>query len=329
MDFKSYIKHDDCFNEFVNIGDNIVDLVCVDLPYGQTVCHWDTAIDLVKMWKDLKRICKDNCVYVFFCTTKFGNTLINSNPKWFRYDLVWEKSKALGFLSAKKLPLRKHEMIYVFSFNSSVDDVNIEYNLELRAYAKKVRDYINKPLKQIYKDMGNTNADHFFRSHSSQWSMCTESTYNKLIELYQINEMEGFKPYNKPSTTLKNSSTTYKRLSTYNPQMTPGKPYTTRRTGMIELYSSKLISTVNATGDRYPTSILKFNQPVKSVHPTQKPTDLLEWIIKTYSNDNDIVLDFTMGSGSTIEACINTNRRYIGIEKDKDIYLVAKDRLDL
>ena len=112
MDFKSYIKHADCFDEFKNIQDKTVDLVCVDLPYGQTACEWDSVIDLDKMWKELKRICKDNAVYVFFCTTKFGYSLINSNPKWFRYDLVWEKSKALGFLSANKIPLRKHEMIY-------------------------------------------------------------------------------------------------------------------------------------------------------------------------------------------------------------------------
>ena len=321
MDFKSYIKHDDCFNEFKNIQDKTVDLVCVDLPYGQTACEWDCAIDLSKMWIDLKRICKEKCVYVFFCTTKFGNTLINSNPKWFRYDLVWEKSRALGFLSAKKLQLRKHEMIYVFSCNSSVNDVNIEHNLELRAYSKKVKEYINKPTKQIFKDMGNTNADHFFRHASSQWGMCTEPTYNKLIELYKINEMEGFIPYKNISIT--------RLATTYNPQMTPGKPYKTTGKGVDVIYNSPQINKQNITGDRYPTSILKFNQPRKSVHPTQKPTDILEWLIKTYSNDNDIVLDFTMGSGSTIEACMITNRRYIGIEKDKDIYLVAKDRLDL
>lgn len=317
-DFKSYIKNADCFDELKNIQDKTVDMVCVDLPYGQTSCHWDTTIDLSKMWDELKRICKYNTVYVFFCTTKFGHSLISSNKNWFRYDLVWEKSKALGFLSAEKIPLKKHEMIYIFSRNTNIDDVNIEHNLELRAYAKKVKDYINKPFKQIFKDMGNRCVDHFLRHDTSQWGMCSESTYNKLIELYKIIEMEDYMTYDEIKVT-----------TTYNPQKTKGKPYTVKRTGKIALYNAPLIDCVNATGDRYPTSILNFNQPRKSVHPTQKPTDLLEWLIKTYSNENDIVLDFTMGSGSTIEACVNTNRRYIGIEKDKDIYLVAKDRLDL
>ena len=329
MDFKSYIKNADCFNEFKNIKDKTVDLVCVDLPYGQTKCEWDSVIDLSKMWDELKRICKEGTVYVFFCTTKFGYTLIHSNPKWFRYDLVWEKSKALGFLSAKKIPLRKHEMIYVFCniYDSEVHDLKNERNIELRQYAEKVKKYINKSNKEIHYVLGYQAVDHFFRCHSSQWGMCTESTYNKLIELYKINEMKDYIKYDEiKKKYIKN---TPKKLSTYNPQMTKGKPYTCKSTGKIALYNAPLVDCVNTTGDRYPTSILKFNNPKKSLHPTQKPTDILEWLIKTYSNDNDIVLDFTMGSGSTIEACMNTNRRYIGIEKDKDIYLVAKDRLNL
>mgnify|MGYP003652329025 CR=1 FL=1 len=125
MEFKSYIKNADCFDEFKNIKDKTIDLVCVDLPYGQTACKWDSVIDLSKMWDELKRICKEGTVYVFFCTTKFGNTLINSNKKWFRYDLVWEKSKSVGFLSANKLPLRQHEMIYVFynMYDSEIHDL--------------------------------------------------------------------------------------------------------------------------------------------------------------------------------------------------------------
>jgi site-specific DNA-methyltransferase (adenine-specific) len=62
------------------------------------------------MWNNLKRICKNNCQYIFFTTTKYGNELINSNPKWFKYDLVWEKSHSVGYLSAKKMPLRNYEM---------------------------------------------------------------------------------------------------------------------------------------------------------------------------------------------------------------------------
>ena len=116
-------------------------MVLVDLPYGQTACEWDVKIDLIEMWKQLKIICKDNCQYVFFTTTKFGIELINSNPKWFRYDLVWKKCKSVGYLNANRMPLRNHEMIYIFS-KSNVSDtlhnINVSHNLELREYAKKI-----------------------------------------------------------------------------------------------------------------------------------------------------------------------------------------------
>ena len=319
-DFKSYIKNADCFDEFKNIEDKTVDLVCVDLPYGQTACKWDSVIDLTKMWDDLKRICKDNATYVFFCTTKFGHSLINSNPKWFRYDLVWEKSNTVGFMSANKMPLRIHEMIYIFHFEG--DDLNNERNIELRQYAEKVKNYIDKPLKEIYILLGNQGIDHFFRFKSSQFGLPTNKNYDKLIEHYKINEMEDYKLYDEMK----------KKWYVYNPQKTKGKPYAVKghKLKNPDYYGQTEIPTHgNITGDRHPKSILKFNNPKKSFHRTQKPTDLLEWLIKTYSNENDIVLDFTMGSGSTIEACINTNRKYIGIEKDEDIYLIAKNRLDL
>ena len=107
------LYNDDCFNILPNIKHKI-DLVVVDLPYGQTQADWDIAIDLDKMWKQLKAICKETCIYCFFTTTKYGIDIINSNRKWFRYDIVWEKSNSVGFLNANKQPLRKHEMIYIF-----------------------------------------------------------------------------------------------------------------------------------------------------------------------------------------------------------------------
>ena len=153
--------NDDCFNVFPSIPKKSIDLVLVDLPYGQTACKWDIEIDLKLMWENLKRTCKANCQYVFFTTVKFGNKLINSNQSWFRYDLVWEKSNSVGFLCANKMPLRSHEMIYIFN-SSNPDDISLSRNLEMRAYAKKIYEYINKPRKQIYIDFGNMNAHRIF-----------------------------------------------------------------------------------------------------------------------------------------------------------------------
>ena len=102
----------DCLELLTEVADTSVDLVFCDLPYGQTSCKWDCKIDLVEMWKQFKIIRKDKHTPFFFtCSTRFGYELIKSNEKWFRYDLVWEKSSPVGFLNAKKMPMRNHEMI--------------------------------------------------------------------------------------------------------------------------------------------------------------------------------------------------------------------------
>ena len=106
----------DCLELMKQVADDSVDLVFCDLPYGQTNCRWDCKIDLDKFWIEIMRIKKLNTPIFFTTTTKFGVSLIQSAPKkcYFRYDLVWVKSASCSFLSAKKMPMRKHEMIYVF-----------------------------------------------------------------------------------------------------------------------------------------------------------------------------------------------------------------------
>lgn len=316
------LYNDDCFNIFPNLKNNSINLILLDLPYGQIACEWDVEIDLNKMWAELKRICKKNCIFVFFCTTKFGNKLINSNPKWFRYDLVWEKTNKLGWLSAKNSPLRKHEMIYIFSDKD--DDLKNSYNLELRAYAEKLRKDINKPNKEINKDMGNRAAEHFLdRYKTTQFGIPTEKTYNALINKYKIDSLSYYIPYKELRSRWDSDN-----KDCYNPQMTKGKPFKgNNNNGKAPLYGMKKMIKIDNKGTRYPNSVLKFKYDKESLHPTQKPVKLCEWLIKTYSNKGDTVLDFCMGSGSTGVACINTNRKFIGIEKDKKIFEVAKKRL--
>ena len=112
----SLLLHGDCLEQMKNLDDNSVDLIFCDLPYGQTSCKWDIIIPWEPFWKEIMRVKKLNTPIFFTTTTKFGVELINNAPKkcHFRYDLVWVKSSSAGFLSAKKMPMRKHEMIYVF-----------------------------------------------------------------------------------------------------------------------------------------------------------------------------------------------------------------------
>ena len=134
--------------------------------------------------------------------------------------------------------------------------------------------------------------------------------------------MPGFLTYNEMSDL--------RYTYTYNSQKTPGKPYKIKRHKIKkDVYGQEEVREhENKTGDRHPRSVIKCHQSDQKLHPTQKPSSLCEWLIKTYSNENDVVLDFCMGSGSSIISVINTNRRYIGIEKDKDIFKIAEERIN-
>jgi site-specific DNA-methyltransferase (adenine-specific) len=309
------------------IKKDTVNLVVVDLPYGQTACEWDNVIDLKKMWIELERVCTKNATLSFFCTTRFGASLIASRPRWFRYDLVWKKSRAVGFLCSGKMPLRKHEMIYIFSKPDN-NDLDNSQNLGLREYSRAVMKYTGKTSTKINKELGHRKSEHFFRTETTQFGLPTEETYNELIEKYKINNMEGFREFKDIKNEWKKITPNVK---TYNPQLTKGKPYKTKGGNLIK---TNIYGTINKQtkldnkGTRLPISVLEFDNPAKNIHPTQKPVALCEWLIKTYSNTGETVLDFTMGSGTTGIACINTNRHFIGIEKDKKIFTQAKERLE-
>ena len=393
-----------CFDVFPTLEDKSINLFVLDLPYGQTACKWDSVIDLEEMWKHIKRIMKPNAILVFFCTAKFGYTLIHSNPKWFKYDLIWKKSRKVGFLSANKQPLRQHELMYVFNdkpvthskkenqeystynpqktdgkpfkvkggkskavngslsrgheviskeyenkgdrhptsiidhenmyvFDATItDDIDRTRNKDLREYAEKVKKFINKPLKEIEKKLGNMGVSHFYSFKGSQFGLCTNKTYNELIKEYNIDEMEEFLEYEILESLWEGNST-------YNPQKTEGKPYKCKQGKQTNLYGieEKDNVTTENKGDRHPTSIipeyegdsiLVYKNPHKTIHRTQKPVELLEWLIKTYSNEGDTLMDFTMGSGTAGIGCINTKRKFIGVEMDEEIFKLAEDRIE-
>ena len=132
-----------------------------------------------------------------------------------------------------------------------------------------------------------------------------------------------------PLRKIENISVFYKKQVTYNPQMTIGSSYEVNRVIGCELFGNpKKIKTINE-GKRYPVNVLKFNRELSNrYHPTQKPIKLMEYLIKTYTDKNELVLDFTMGSGSTGVACANTNRKFIGIELDDNYFNIAKQRIE-
>ena len=129
----------------------------------------------------------------------------------------------------------------------------------------------------------------------------------------------------------------YKKLPIYNPQFTKGQPLHSKGIN----YKNKNIKNQNygmfnhtddtrkGSTDKYPTSVIHFQKPhpSKQIHPTQKPLELIEYLIKTYTNKEDIALDFTSGSGTTLLACLNLNRRFVGIELNEEYCEITKNRL--
>ena len=228
----------DCLERMKEIESGSVDAIITDPPYGTTACKWDSVIPLEPMWEQLKRIIKPNGAIVLFGAEPFSSLLRCSNIKDFKYDWVWEKSKATGFLNSKKQPLRAHEIISVF--------------------------------------------------------------------------------YSKPPT--------------YNPQMTEGVAYNKgvrKEQTQNDVYSSFDQVEVKSDGLRFPRSVQYFKtaESEGGFHKTQKPVALMEYLIKTYTNEGETVLDFTAGSGTTGVAAINTNRNAILIEKNPNYCEIIKRRI--
>jgi len=275
----SILLNGDCLELMKDLEDNSVDLIFTDLPYGQVSCEWDVKIDFAQMWEEFMRIKKERAPIFFCCSTKFGVEIINSAPKKcpFRYDIVWVKSAPCGFLSAKKMPMKKHEMLYVF-------------------YEKLPFYDLSSHKHKFKKEVGTIAGD---------------NVYSK-PELYRAPAGQYQPPL--PTSVQKEANTGAcygeepRDLSEYKACGKKGKNQV--------LYDPPL-----------PNSILEIKSQ-RGKHSTQKPTDLMKWVLKYYSKEGDVVLDPTMGSGSTGVACKEMNRNFIGMEMNPEIYEVAVSRIE-
>ena len=240
--------HGDCLVAMKDIPDKSVDMILCDLPYevlhkNNPHAQWDRKIPFDKLWEQYKRVIKDNGAIVLFAQGMFTAELMMSNPKMWRYNLVWDKVAKSGFLNANRMPLRQHEDMCVF----------------------------------------------------------------------------------------------YKKQPTYNPQMTKCEPHkrnhgkgSMAKPNKNSCYGSFVEVPTKITDEKYPTSIISISKEHKVgnfFHPTQKSVALLEYLIKTYSNEGETNLDNTMGSGSTGIAAKLLNRNFIGIEQNEEYFKIAQQRI--
>jgi len=344
----------DCLDKMKDIKSNTIDLLFCDLPYGQTSCKWDSLIDLGVFWKEVNRICKDTTPMFFTCSTKFGVSLINSNPKNFRYDLVWVKSAPCGFLNAKRMPMKKHEMIYVFYRKLPFYDLSSHTH----KFLKKDTNTLKKGFvdgKNTYGKFTYYNGDNGYdpplpvsvvKEEHSQTSKEMKAGINNLygdMKGGTIGNIHGTN-YDPPlpnsvikTDEIYGNSYLDKKEDFKNrngaPRYDPPLPNSVIKTESITAYGNNIHyhNKEQKNGESIydpplPHSLLEIKSE-RGKHATQKPVDLIEWCLKYYSKEGDTVLDPTMGSGSTGVACKNMNRNFIGIERDTDIYNSALKRL--
>lgn len=227
----------DCLDAMWLIPDGSVDMILCDPPYGTTQNRWDSVIPFEPLWTHYWRVLRPNGAVVLTAAQPFTSALVMSQPEAFKYQWVWEKPIATGFLNAKKQPLRAHEDVLVFC----------------------------------------------------------------------------------------------KGQTTYNPQMVERQERkVSRRVGTKTTnYGKADKETFYDSTARYPRSVQMFQSRVdgEPLHPTQKPVALMDYLIRTYTNECETVLDNCMGSGTTGVACKNTGRNFIGIERDPEYFKIAQSRI--
>ena len=234
----------DCLEKMKDIPERSVDMILTDPPYGTTACKWDTVIPLEPMWEQLKRVIKPNGAIVMTTSQPFTTTLIASNLKMFKHEIIWFKNVPTGMASAAYAPMKYHENIIVFCDG------------KIKTFNKQLQEREGKG-KDCYR------YEHY----------CGESNHVKMDKVKKF-------------------------------------------------YNEELVN---------PSTVVLFNSTPNrkgKVHPTQKPVALMEYLIKTYTKENETVLDFTMGSGTTGVACKNLNRNFIGIELDPEYFKIAEKRIN-
>ena len=299
------IYNQDCLIGSNDIESGSVDLILTDPPYGtisdapknwtigNNKSHkWDKELEPCDIYRIANRILRKNGKMILFSQEPYTTELIKSAiPNVpFNYRAIWQKNDFANALLCNKAMVGMYEDVLIFSKTHDCEGLH-----PLRDYALKIKKFSKYNRTRFYKALGNGGSQHFLESNkeSSQFTLCTEETYNQLIEVFSIDEMQGFMTYEE-----------------------------------LRIIDKKYDATFNLwQGNKYKSNILEYRKDYTGYHPTQKPVLLLEDLIKTFSNEGDLVVDLTVGSGSTAVGCINTNRNYIVYEKGKACFDVAVKRI--
>ena len=313
----SRLFYGDCLIESDKIESGSVDLILTDLPYGvvkmkesagnykvlNTAETWDKAIEPKSIYEIANRILRKNGKMILFSQEPYTSRMITEAiPNVpFSYRAVWEKNDFANGLGVNKAMVSFYEDILIFS---KMNDIDLAH--PIRSWLKKTQEKVgifwnDSILHEAYLKSGiakNIQSAKVICQHKLDWNYA---------QIQEINEkhydlLNDFYNFDKTKNELKE---------------------------IYNQYKNEFASVFNLwEGNKYKSNILKYKKDYNGYHPTQKPILLLEDLIKTFSNENDLVVDLTMGSGSTGVACKNTNRSFIGIEKDENYFKIAEQRIN-
>ena len=295
------LYNDDCMKILPTIKNDSIDLILCDPPYGTVKglgingwrnankTAWDNLLPTKPLFKEYERILRPQGTLILFSQEPYTNQLrsLNYPNLAFVYPLYWLKNHFANPLTSKKAPVNYVEDLSVWRKQYDTNLVN-----PLRKYAQAILNYTHKTSKDIERDFNSGCMEHFFRIKSKEFSLPTEKNYQRLCRRYGLLKMAGYIDYQ----------------------------------AMEDIHQSYL-PTFNRNGKKSVPNILQYHKPNKRYHPTQKPVELLRFLIETYTNPNMTVLDNTMGSGSTGVAAVSLNRNFIGMELDEDYFKIAKERI--
>jgi site-specific DNA-methyltransferase (adenine-specific) len=310
----------DVLDEYKNIEEDSIDLILTDPPYGtikgvdipnrtnswnKEDSEWDKTVSSNSIIRMAKNCLRPNGRLVIFCQEPYTSDLVNSANSivGFNYKMTWLKDNFGHALMSQDAPLKYTEDILVFTNKPS--DSNHVPDHELREYFSDVLDFIGKNSSQINKELGHRRAEHCFYINSTQFSLCTESTYNELIHEYSIDDMEGFEEYDRLEKIDKKEKERYRKEQ-----------------------EETVFNIPDYEDKNHVSNVFEYDKPTSDYHPTQKPVPLLRELINIYSNPDDKVLDLFAGSGSTGVACREEDRDCILVERKEEYVDIIRDRLD-
>lgn len=316
------IFNEDCLEGMKRLPDNSVDCIIDDLPYNLTDCAWDKGvIDLEALWAEFKRVLKPYNSAVLFASGKFTHKLIASNFDWYKYKWIWVKNAPTMFVHAKNAPMRKFEEILIFSDgvinHASCSKRRMKYNPQGVVPCCEV--IPPHPGSDIALAHGKFRPQHRGANVATRGIFKVKNPaayYDQPTQLRAGGRGERWRSeirgvYDDCGNALHIQKGKRKFGSVVGEQPSHVNWYIQEQTG-------------------YPSDVIEFDVVPNQQrdHPTQKPVPLLEYLIRTYTNEGELVLDATMGSGSTGVACMNTNRRFIGFETETKFFDIARRRID-